>query len=48
MRIASLSKQFLVTLALMLERDGTLSIEDDLRKHLPFLPTSAAECFSSI
>jgi D-aminopeptidase len=38
MRIASLSKQFLVTLVLMLEQEGALSVGDDVRKHLPFLP----------
>ena len=38
MRIASLSKQFLTTLVLLLEAEGRLSIEDDVREYLPFLP----------
>ena len=38
MRIASLSKQFLTTLVLLLEAEGRLSIEDDVRAYLPFLP----------
>jgi len=41
MRIASLSKQFLVTLVLMLEREGALSSDDEVHKHLPFLPNWA-------
>ncbi|SHE44925.1 serine hydrolase domain-containing protein [Devosia limi] len=38
MRVASQSKQFTVLLALMLEADGKLSFEDDIRDYLPFLP----------
>jgi D-aminopeptidase len=38
MRIASLSKQFLCTVVTMLEREGALSTEDDIRTHLPMLP----------
>lgn len=35
--IASVSKQFTAFLALKLEQEGKLSMEDDLRKHLPEL-----------
>lgn len=38
MRIASLSKQFLVTVALLLAEEGKLAIDDDVRRHLPDLP----------
>ncbi|HEY0208943.1 serine hydrolase domain-containing protein [Acerihabitans sp.] len=38
MRIASLSKQFLVTVVLMLEAEGALSIDDDVHRYLPDLP----------
>lgn len=38
MRIASQTKQFTVLLALMLEADGKLSMQDDVRRHLPWLP----------
>ncbi|XBS71559.1 serine hydrolase domain-containing protein [Acerihabitans sp. KWT182] len=38
MRIASLSKQFTVTLALMLEAEGRLSIDDPVRRYIPALP----------
>lgn len=37
-RIASQSKQFTTCLLLMLEQDGLLSLADDVRKHLPWLP----------
>ncbi len=37
-RIASQSKQFTVLLALMLEADGKLSLDDDVRAHCPWLP----------
>jgi CubicO group peptidase (beta-lactamase class C family) len=33
--IASVSKQFVATCILLLEQDGLLSVEDDLRDHLP-------------
>lgn len=38
MRIASQTKQFTVLLALMLETEGKLSLQDDVRRHLPWLP----------
>lgn len=38
LRIASVSKQFTVAAALLLERQGRLSQEDDIRLHLPELP----------
>ncbi|WP_413741190.1 serine hydrolase domain-containing protein [Sodalis sp. RH15] len=38
MRIASLSKQFTVTLAMMLEAEGQLSIDDPVRRYIPALP----------
>lgn len=37
-RIASQSKQFTTCLLLMLERDGLLSLDDDVRTHFPWLP----------
>lgn len=37
-RIGSQTKQFTVLLALMLEAEGKLSLEDDVRRHLPWLP----------
>ncbi|WP_342235934.1 serine hydrolase domain-containing protein [Inquilinus sp. OTU3971] len=37
-RIGSQTKQFTVLLALMLEAEGRLSMEDDVRRHLPWLP----------
>lgn len=37
-RIGSQTKQFTVLLALMLEAEGRLSLEDDVRRHLPWLP----------
>ena len=37
-RIASQSKQFTTSLLLMLERDGLLSLEDDVHDYLPWLP----------
>lgn len=36
--VASLSKQFTVFAILLLERDGKLSLKDDVRKYLPDLP----------
>ncbi|MDF1576512.1 MAG: serine hydrolase [Bacteroidales bacterium] len=36
--IGSLSKQFTAMAILLLEKDGKLSLEDDVRKHLPELP----------
>ena len=38
LRIASVSKQFTVAAALLLEREGRLSRADDVRTHLPELP----------
>ncbi|CAM5761406.1 D-aminopeptidase [Labrys miyagiensis] len=38
MRIASLTKQFLCTVVMMLHEEGRLSIDDDIRTHLPMLP----------
>ncbi|MFY8116367.1 MAG: serine hydrolase domain-containing protein [Roseateles sp.] len=38
LRIASVSKQFTVAAALLLERQGLLSQQDDIRQHLPELP----------
>src|SRR4051812_15620298 len=35
-RIGSQTKQFTVLLALMLEAEGKLSLEDDVRRHLPW------------
>lgn len=37
-RIGSQSKQFTVLLILMLEAEGKLSIEDEVHKHLPYVP----------
>ncbi|WP_395676709.1 serine hydrolase domain-containing protein [Inquilinus sp.] len=37
-RIGSQTKQFTVLLALMLEAEGKLSLDDDVRHHLPWLP----------
>ncbi|MFJ6327919.1 MULTISPECIES: serine hydrolase domain-containing protein [unclassified Rhizobium] len=37
-RIASQSKQFTTCLLLMLEREGLLSMQDPVQKHLPWLP----------
>lgn len=37
-RIASISKQFTCLAVLMLARDGKLSVEDEVRRHLPELP----------
>ncbi|WP_433236923.1 serine hydrolase domain-containing protein [Streptosporangium sp. CA-135522] len=46
--IASMSKQFTAAAALLLCRDGRLSLDDDIRKHLPELklsvPVSVAQC----
>jgi CubicO group peptidase (beta-lactamase class C family) len=36
--VASVSKQFTAMCIVLLERDGKLSIEDDIRKYLPELP----------
>ena len=36
--IGSVSKQFTAMAILLLEKDGKLSLEDDVRKHLPELP----------
>ncbi|MBK9193730.1 MAG: low affinity iron permease family protein [Flavobacteriales bacterium] len=37
-QVASVSKQFTAFALLLLERDGSLSMDDDVRKHLPELP----------
>ena len=37
-RIASITKQFTCLAVLMLARDGKLSVEDEVRQHLPELP----------
>jgi len=37
-RIASVSKQFTAMSALLLEQDGALSLNDDIRKYLPAMP----------
>lgn len=37
-RIASTSKQFTAMSLLLLEQDGALSLDDDIRKHLPEMP----------
>lgn len=39
-RIASVSKQFTCAAILLLERDGLLSVNDPVRRHLPELPES--------
>jgi len=36
--VASVSKQFTATAILLLERDGKLSLDDDIRRHLPEIP----------
>src|SRR5690606_1473456 len=36
--IASLSKQFTAFAALMLEKEGKLSMDDDIRKYIPEVP----------
>ncbi|MER8492633.1 beta-lactamase family protein [Mesorhizobium australicum] len=38
MRIGSQSKQFTVLLILLLEAEGKLSLEDEVQKHLPYVP----------
>jgi CubicO group peptidase (beta-lactamase class C family) len=40
--VASVSKQFTVMAILLLEADGKLSIEDDIRKYLPEIPDYGA------
>lgn len=46
--IASMSKQFTAAAALLLCRDGVLSLDDDIRKHLPELrlsvPVTVGQC----
>lgn len=37
--VASISKQFTATAILLLARDGKLSLDDDVRKYVPELPT---------
>jgi D-aminopeptidase len=41
-RIASVSKQFTCAAILLLAREGKLSVEDDIRRHLPELPEFGA------
>ena len=41
--VASVSKQFTAMALLLLERDGKLSIEDDVHKYLPELPDYAGQ-----
>ena len=41
--VASLSKQFTVFAILLLERDGKLSLDDDVHKYLPDLPDFGAK-----
>jgi CubicO group peptidase (beta-lactamase class C family) len=36
--VASVSKQFTAAAILLLERDGKLSLDDDIRRHLPEIP----------
>jgi CubicO group peptidase (beta-lactamase class C family) len=36
--VASVSKQFTAAAILLLERDGKLSLDDDIRRHLPEMP----------
>jgi CubicO group peptidase (beta-lactamase class C family) len=40
--VASVSKQFTAAAILLLERDGRLSLDDDIRKHLPEMPDYGA------
>lgn len=46
--IASMSKQFAATAVLLLDRDGLISLDDDIRSHLPELrltaPVTIAQC----
>ena len=48
--IASASKQFTAACLLMLQRDGTLSLDEDVRRHLPELllpvPVTLRQCLS--
>ena len=37
--VASVSKQFTATAIMLLERDGKLSLDDDIRKYLPEIPS---------
>ena len=37
-RIASVSKQFTAMSVLLLEQDGALSLDDDIRQYLPYMP----------
>ena len=37
-RIASTSKQFTAACVVLLEEEGKLSLDDDVRKHIPELP----------
>ena len=40
--VASVSKQFTAAAILLLERDGKLSLDDDIRRHLPEMPDYGA------
>lgn len=42
MRIGSQTKQFTVLLALQLEREGLLSLDDEVHRYVPWLPPTAA------
>jgi CubicO group peptidase (beta-lactamase class C family) len=48
--IASASKQFTAACLLLLQRDGMLSVDDDVRRHLPELllpvPVTLRQCLS--
>lgn len=41
-RMASVSKQFTAAVALLLERDGRISLDDEVRTHIPELPDFGA------
>jgi CubicO group peptidase (beta-lactamase class C family) len=48
--IASASKQFTAACLVLLQRDGVLSLDDDIRRHLPELalpaPVTLRQCLS--
>jgi hypothetical protein len=45
--IASISKQFTAMAILLLEREGKVSLDDDIRKYVPELPTTGARSGST-
>jgi CubicO group peptidase (beta-lactamase class C family) len=45
--IGSLRKQFIAAAVLLLAEDGRLSLSDDVRKHVPELPTTATRSRST-